>query len=622
MADSRPSRRLVVAALAFLVVVGAFVASRGLWGSGAAEKRALPEAAVDGLHFTDVSEQAGLTEVQSPEELVSGETMSSGVAVADVDGDGFDDIFLTRAGLPNILYINQGDGTFVDRTEEANLARETPTYGSSAAVFFDADGDGSLDLFTTGFGRGESHLYMNNGDATFTEDTISRGIVLPRLPGDVTNSQMHGVTVGDANGDGALDLLILHWYVDGLTSEIAVAMDGDAGEEQSDPASMGACDLHDLVSSGEGRRDQPNQGDAKPSGSRSRLFINDGRGNFTDQTAAMGLDFEQVLAFTGVFQDFDGDGWQDLAVTGDGCTSRLFRNIEGTHFEDVTQASGMGTDENGMGIVFKDLNGDGLADVLISSIAFGDADEACIVGGSLVGCSGNRAYINNGDGTFADRTTKLGLRDGGWGWGVAVEDFANSGSLQVAMTNGYSNVPVKELKKASHTDPYVRFMRRHSQDVTRFWAAGADGVFSDVAEAVGITDNGISHGLVPFDYDNDGDLDLLIAPAGERPVLYRNDLPRRNSWLAIRLSDPVNPLNGWGDGARVEVFADGDSKPRTGWITTAGSYESQKPAEFHLGFGERDKPVDRVEVYWPGEKQPQVLRNVKLGQRLVVTRGE
>lgn len=589
--------------------------------SGGSEEKSAPVDAKDvdtmGLRFTNVTTEAGLNAPQSPEPFYGEDSMTSGAAVADLDGDGFDDVFLTRAGLPNVLYLNNGDGTFRDATIESGLAEAEPTYGSSAAAFFDTDGDGALDLFTTGFGRGPNRLYMNDGNGLFTEETIERGVTFPPMPEEATVSQMHGVSVGDVNGDGALDLLVLHWYTEGLSgyAEGAYALAAERGID--DPTTIGACEVSALMD--EVERDGVT---STGPGSRSRLFINDGDGNFTDSTQEWGLSLDRTIAFTGVFIDYDGDGYQDLAITGDGCSSRLFHNVDGERFEDVSDTAFPGTDENAMGAVFTDINGDGRPDWVISSISYGEPGEHCPVGGSLVGCSGNRVYVNNGDGTFDDATTQLGLRDGGWGWGLAVEDFTNTGDQSVVMTNGYlerSGAGMDAVAPSEEANPYRTFITPFRDDRTRFWMRHDTGPFVDVAERVGITDTGLGHGLIPFDYDNDGDLDLLIANSYDPPILYRNDSPTDRSWLTIRLDDPTTSGNRHGEGARVEVFT-GDEEPRVGWITSNGSYESQKPAQFHLGFGDRRDAIERVDVYWPGSSEPQQVTDVAVDQRLVIER--
>ena len=284
----------------------------------------------------------------------------------------------------------------------------------------------------------------------------------------------------------------------------------------------------------------------------------------------------------------------------------MFRNVEGERFDDITAGSGVATDENGMGSVVRDLNADGLPDWFVTSIGpVGDEPAPIELGG--FGSSGNRAFLNDGDGTFTDATDDLGLRNGGWGWGAAIEDFGNDGRLSVVMTNGYSIEPpgTDAPPGTAADDPMV------------FWVPDGD-TFVDVAESVGLSDTGLGRALVPFDMDRDGDLDLLVTNFGRAPLLYRNDSPQRH-WLTVSLDDPDNPGNRAGIGAEVAVFTTPDGPPVTQWIRTGGSYESQVPAEVHVGLGESDT-VDRVEVTWPGDDAPQVLTGIDADQLLEITR--
>lgn len=566
----------------------------------------LAEHGVPGLKFTNVAKEAGLNEMQSDEAIAKTETMTSGAAVADVDADGYDDIFLTRAGRTNLLYMNNGDGTFTESARRAGVSGRSVGYGSSAAQFFDADGDGTLDLFVSGFGRGTNVLYINDGDGHFSDQTEARGVYMP-LPESAELANIHGVATGDVNNDGHPDLLVLQWYsamysppITDKVVELSKSRGDDSGQ------SVRPCEAKQMaIEAG-----YPKVEGQEPV--RSALYINDGTGNFTNRAVEFGLDLDHILAFTGVFHDMDGDGWTDLAITGDGCTSRLFRNVDGKRFEDITGAAGVGTDENGMGSLIRDFNGDGTPDWLISSIAFGNPGDKCPMGGVIFGCSGNRLFLNDGNAKFTDATNDFGVRDGGWGWGVAAEDFANNGSIQVAMTNGYDIGQIS----GSPGDPHHDYMATFNKDRTRFWAWNTRTKrYEDIADAVGITDTGLGHAMIPFDMDNDGDLDLLIAQAGDKPVLYRNDTPTDRAWLTIRLSDPAPPGTS-AEGVRIEVRPDTDSTPIVGWIASGGSYESQKPAEFHLGLGDRTKPIARIDVYTPGDPEPVTYDDAELNQLL------
>lgn len=557
---------------------------------------------VDGLVFTDVSEQAGFTEVHSELGLLGEQDMTSGAAVADVDGDGHLDVFLTRVGRPNSLYRNNGDGTFTDIAREAGVAGPSDRFGSSAAVFFDIDGDGHLDLFVTGAGGGANELFVNDGTGTFTEQSAQRGLSWPP-PGEGRDAHQYGASVADVNGDGHLDLLVLHWYADLYNGEAVQAAGAALGWDET--YAPGPCE----TAAGLAEVGFPVPEGTPPN--RSALLLNDGTGNFTDATADYDLPLDEIVAFTGSFVDLDGDGWLDLAITGDGCTSRLFRNDGGERFVDVTDTAGVGTDENGMGSVIRDVDGDGRADWFITSVAHPDGDDC--QGGGFFGCSGNRLFLNRsapGELSFVDATDDYALRDGGWGWGAAIEDLSNDGQLEVVMVNGYDIG-----QRGGFHEPFI-------EDTTRVWVLDGDGAteYRDVATAVGIDDTTIGHAVVAFDYDDDGDLDLLVVPSGNQtPRLYRNDSPPRG-WLAISLTDPATPGNTWGDGARIEITPDDGADPIVGWISTNGSYESQIPPRFHTGWGDRTEALHRIEVHWPHDDTPQVLSDVELRQRIVVER--
>lgn len=595
-------QRRVVPIVAFVGVVAAFVGVRlavsddgpepARDGSAAgATSTTVPAADTGGVRFTDVTERAGLAEVHSRTDLTGESAMTAGAAVADVDGDGDLDLYLTRIGRPNRLLLNDGQGRFTDATDEAGVPGTDPD-GSSAAAFADVDGDADLDLVVTGAGAGGNVLYLNDGDGRFRDATAGSGLDdLPGLP-DGRLPQAHGVTFADYDRDGRLDLLVTHWD-DVIPAALA---DPAASELRPDEDGSLVCARADWLAE---------RGFPRVEGSpenRGRLYRNEGGGRFRDVTAELGLPFREVMGFTGSFVDVDGDGWEDLLLTGDFCTSRVFRNVEGASFEDVTEAAGVATDENGMGSVVADLDGDGSPDWFVTSIGpVGDELAPLTLGG--FGSSGNRAYLNDGDGTFTDATDRLGLRNGGWGWGAAIEDFGNDGRPSVVMTNGYS---VGEEREGAGTP---------LDDPMRYWQPDGDG-YVEVSAAVGLDDTGLGRALVPFDMDRDGDLDLLVANFGAEPRLYRNDTPARH-WLTVQLDDPGTPGNRSGIGARVVVTPEGGD-PVTRWIIGGGSYESQVPTEAHVGLG--DAASTRVEVHWPGAAEPQVLDDVDADRVLVVRR--
>jgi hypothetical protein len=215
---------------------------------------------------------------------------------------------------------------------------------------------------------------------------------------------------------------------------------------------------------------------------------------------------------------------------------------------------------------------------------------------------------------FEDATDALGLRNSWWAWGVAAADLADDGRLQVAITNGRPAVS-DEVDPADQEAVYNDAFR---DDPTQLWVRRGPGAFADAAAQVGLDHEDVAFGLVPFDYDRDGRVDLLIANGGSAPTLYRNVTTPRRHWLGLRLDDPTSPGNARGVGARIEVTT-ASGRGTTQWLSTGGSYESQQPAEVHVGLGDDAHPV-RVRVWWPGAAAPQVVADVPVDRLVTITR--
>ncbi|MCX6524266.1 MAG: CRTAC1 family protein [Actinobacteria bacterium] len=567
----------------------------------------VPEKDINGITFADVTKAAGLDRDHSTRDQIGEDGMSAAVSVVDIDEDGWPDIFLSRVGDSNSMYRNNRDGTFTDI--EVGLGGQNPEFGTGPAVFFDANGDGHVDVYMAAIGAESDRLYMNDGTGFFIDSTAEAGMFQPP-PSQLRNGdQVHGLTVGDVNADGNLDLVAVQWDT-AVPESAAVAgaqRESSSGDKRFDRAGNICKSTQKFRNEGFSR--VPNS-----SPNRSRLWINNGDGTFRDGTAEWGVNFDQILAFTPVLNDVDGDGRPDLAITGDACTSRLYRNVDGKKFEDITEAAGVGTDENGMGSTIRDIDGDGDPDWLISSISYPTKTGDCPIVSSITGCSGNRLYINDGDGKFTDATDKFGLRHGWWGWGSAIEDFGNDGKLEVAMANGFSAAEALRPENGDWTQDYFNVFRK---DPMRFWVSTKDG-YKDAAFQVGLEDFGVGLGLVPVDFNRDGNLDLIMAKSEDPPRLFQNNTPARG-WLDVRLEDSGTPGNSNGIGARVEVTVKAGDKPVVGEISTGGSYESQKLPELHVGLGNR-KSVAKIDVYWPGESKAQQLSDVKGNQVITIKR--
>jgi len=555
----RGPRRAALAGLGLLVAVAG--------GAPAPAARA-------GLTFTDVTDEAGLSMVQhtgnEPPDclLYNGifcepERMTGGAAVGDVDGDGIDDLFLTRLEADDVLLRNRGDGTFEDITAAAGLAGLA--LDSNGAGFGDVDGDGDLDLVVTTLGDASRfYLFINDGSGVFSEEAQARGVALD----DGLPHVGYGVAFGDYDRDGWIDLVTSEWRA-------AVPTTGGV--------------IH------------------------TRLFHNRGAampGYFDDVTVAAGVDLValQGLAtwvFAPAFVDLDQDGWPDLTLTSDFGTSHLFWN-EGGAFVDGTAAAGVGTDENGMGSTFGDVDGDGDLDWFVTSI-FDPADTCSSVPCGWGG-TGNRLYRNEGNRVFSDATDEAGVRDGYWGWGTAFFDADNDGDLDLVMTNGV-DFPESQLPAPAIDDPW-------EADPMRFWRNDGNGVMTEESASVGLTDTGSGKGLVTFDYDRDGDLDVLVVNNQTGPRLYRNDGDDPGDWLRVRLV----ALDGNTEalGALVRVRTVPPFRWRTREMNTVSHFLGQGERVAHFGLGETPGLVYQVAVRWPRHYNWTVTYLVRTNQEVVI----
>lgn len=473
---------------------------------------------------------------------------------------------------------------FTDVTQSAGIIHAQGPIGPAAmtggAAAGDYDNDGDVDLFFTRYGSADI-LYRNNANGTFTNVSVAAGFT-QSLP---TNA----AAWGDVDNDGDLDLYVtaadtkrFYLYVNdgaGHFSEDAVARGAQA------PAARNGAGVQQSINGqsvtfGDYDRDGfldvfTGSWGGSVAYSGSRLLRNRGAeapGFFEDVTAAVGLDVYRstnTYRFTGQFTDLDRDGHTDLAIASDFGTSQLFWNNGDNTFVDGTLAAGVGTDQNGMGSAIADADGDGDLDWFVTAIS---------QGGEL---GGNRLYLNNGDRTFTDGTTAAGVRNGGWAWGTGFLDFDNDGDNDLVATNGWNS--------------------EWGPDLTVFWQNNGQGTFADVTSSVvaGTPDNLSGRGLVHLDYDDDGDLDVVIVNNGDFPILYRNDGGNDGNFLRVKPIGVESNRNGIG--ALVTVTPDA-SVPEDAmiWEIDGGSsFLSQHDFTAHFGLGGRDQSIDKVVVEWP-----------------------
>lgn len=478
-----------------------------------------------------------------------------------------------------------GDPQFSERAVAAGIDVIHDTSGfvnasyTAGGAVGDFNNDGWQDLFVISGGDGNvpDHLFINNHDGTFTDEAATWGLI------DVHKGK--GASVGDYNGDGWLDLYVTSagtagnvgpgfhrlYRNNGGRSFTNVAVQAGVNftslnSEDGYGSTFGDYDLDgdlDLFVAGFANG---NLG--------SRLFQNNGDGTFSDITDAIGLYDStpiSVKAFAPRLIDMDGDWYPDLLLVGDFGTSRYFRNNTDGTFTDITAAAGVSQEENGMGQSVGDINGDGLVDWYVASIYFPG-----------IGWTGNKLYLNNGNHSYTEVAQSVGVFDGGYGWGSIMVDFNHDGRLDIAETNGDDS----------------NFGGAFTNEQSYLWIQGNDGNFVEVALASGLVHTGKGRGMVNFDYDNDGDQDVVIFAHDEVLSLYENEISGPDvHWLRVFLDSSAEPLIAPnGHGARVSVTIDGETQVRV--ITSGDNFESHSELSAHFGIGSATN-IDELRVDWP-----------------------
>jgi hypothetical protein len=302
------------------------------------------------------------------------------------------------------------------------------------------------------------------------------------------------------------------------------------------------------------------------------------------------------VKFTGNFADIDGDHDADLLISGDFETSQVLTNNNGTYSDATTDVI---SDENGMGGTVGDYDNDGDLDWFVTSI-HNPLETKSYIGGD----SGNRLYQNNGSGTFTDVTETAGVREGFWAWGTCFADFNNDGWLDIFHTNGMSD------GQSQSESGYKQFYK----DPSRLFMNNQDGTFTEKSIEFGITHNEQGRGISCLDYDNDGDVDILIANNGLSPTLYRNNNLDNKNYLSIELVGATpNPM---AVGAKVWLTAGGMTQMRE--IRLGSNYLSNDPLIQHFGLADQTQ-VSEVRVRWTDGTET-TMEDVAANQRLVINK--
>jgi len=525
--------------------------------------------------FSDIAAKAGLDfrhdRAATPEKYLI-ETMGAGCGWIDYNNDGLLDAYFVQSAstplynpptpLRGALYRNNGNGTFTDVTRQAGVAAEG-LFGLGVAVG-DYDNDGFSDLLVTGWNG--AILYHNNGDGTFTDVTRRSGI---------DQRGRFGNSAGwfDYDNNGFLDLFICNYV-------------------RWSPETNQFCGEHRP-----GYRSYCHPDNYPPD--KSRLFRNNGDGTFTDVTDRSGIGSALGKSLGVVLADFDNDGWMDIFVANDSWPNFLFMNNRDGTFRNATYSSGVGFSQDGaleagMGADAADCDHDGWMEIYVTHL---DLEL-------------NRYYHNNADGTFTDETyaARLGAHPRIYsGFGTKFMDYDNDGFSDIFVANGHilDNIHLFN-PNVSYAEPKLMYRNQ------------GGGTFQDVSSSLGpdFLTKRVSRGAAVADFDNDGDLDILINNNGPSAQLLRCDVVDTNHWIALNLIGTNS--NRDGIGAKVKIIA-GDlvqlqqSKGGT-------SYCSSHDKRLFFGLGRRDK-LDSVEIKWPSGVVDR-LRNVSANQFLTVREGK
>ncbi|HZS08885.1 MAG TPA: CRTAC1 family protein [Blastocatellia bacterium] len=526
--------------------------------------------------FTDVTKAAGINFVNysSPDKKYIVESMGGGVAFFDFDNDGRLDIYLVNSftveGALNrkprpkaALYRNLGNGKFEEVAEKAGVA--DPGWAMGVAIA-DYDNDGFDDLYVTCFGP--NRLYHNRGDGTFEDVTKKAGVGDPRFS--------TGAAWGDYDRDGKLDLFVTNYV--------------DFNLEQLPEFGKGQLCLYRGIPVQCGPRGLPGAGDT--------LYHNNGDGTFTDVSKKAKVDDPNGYYGLGVmWTDFDDDGWPDIYVANDATPNYAYRNNHDGTFTETGLSLGVAVNEDGieqgsMGLSIADYDRDGRLDIIVTNFA----DDY------------NTIYHKNADGTFTDvsRATKTADVSMPYvGWGTKFFDYDNDGWLDLLVVNGHV---YPQIEGAFPGGMYRQRML--------FYRNLKNGTFAEVAAEVGgaLTERRASRGAAFGDYDDDGDLDVIVNNLDGPPVLLRNDGGNKaGNWISLRLTGTKSNRNAIG--ARVTVKAGGLSQVEE--LHGNESYLSHSDWRLHFGLG-KATVADEITIQWPSGRVEKMAK-VKANQVVKVT---
>lgn len=522
--------------------------------------------------FTDVTAQAGIRFKHNNGAFGKKylpETNGSGGAFLDYDNDGWQDVLLVNstgfADAPKktntvmALYHNNQNGTFTDVTAAAGLAK--PIYGQGVAVG-DYDNDGNVDIFVTALGQ--SRLFRNNGNGKFTDVTAQAGLT---SPGYFSSS----AAFFDYDKDGKLDLFVCN-YVDWSAAKDVFCSLDNTNKSYCTPE--------------------------KYPGQSSRLYHNTG-GKFVEVTEKMGVLDDTSKSLGVAVVDFDNDGWPDLFVSNDTQPNKLYKNNGGKGFTETALSAGIAVSENGkarggMGTDFADLDGAGNPSIIVGNFS-----------NEMLGVfrnKGNGLFMDEAPMTNVGQATLLSLT-----FGLFFFDYDLDGRADIFMANGHVADDINKVQ------PKITYAMK-----PQLFRGEGKGKFSETTGKAGtpfkraVVGRGAAYG----DYDNDGDLDILLTTNNGPAYLLRND--NGNQARFAKFKTIGDKTNRDGIGAKITItLPDGTKQWQV--VHSGSSYCSQSELPLTFGLNRQDK-IASVEIEWPNGKK-EMLKDLAANKLYVLKEG-
>jgi enediyne biosynthesis protein E4 len=504
------------------------------------------------------------------------ETMGGAVAAFDYNNDGLPDLlFLNGAPSPNHvrsdpasfnrLYKNLGNCRFQDVTDASGLSGKGVKGYPQGVAIGDYDNDGFADVLITNFGN--TLLYHNNGNGTFTDVTPRAGVSMPGAPFKASAAWV------DIDNDGWLDLFVTRYFQWTMEENQSTY----CGEQK--PGFRTYC--------------RPQTFQPLP----NALFHNNHDGTFTDISESSGIGRHLGKGMGVAIADYDNDGWMDIFVTNDIMPNFLFHNERDGTFKEVAAPAGVYTNENGlpvsgMGCDFRDYNNDGLPDIFYTDLY----SESFTL------------FLNIGRGLFQDHTfpSNLGqFSSAHSGWSNRFMDWDNDGWKDILAAGSHV------LDNAELYNPRARY-----QEPCFFYRNLGTGKFQDLSSQLGsnFQASGANRGLAVADFDNDGQLEVAVNRLNNNPLFFKKRGKPSGSWLLIQLRGTRSNQDAIGAKVRL-ILASGLNQ--YDHVSTANGIYSASDKRLHFGLG-KEMEVKELEITWPGGTI-QKLSGIKANQILRIT---